>query len=86
MSTWTSTSEFYKGTRWTKLRAKVLRRDGYECQECKRYGRHTEATTVHHVKHLEDFPELAYDPKNLRSLCTACHNAMHPEKGGHRYQ
>jgi len=39
-----------------------------------------EATEVHHIKHLEDFPDLAYEDDNLVSLCHACHNARHPEK------
>ena len=40
-----------------------------------------EATEVHHIKHLDEYPELAYDNDNLVSLCHACHNARHPEKG-----
>ena len=76
--------EFYKTKRWEKLRASVLRRDGYRCQRCKRYGRLRQASTVHHIKHLDEYPELAYDPKNLVSLCAACHNEVHPEKGGRR--
>lgn len=76
--------EFYHTKRWHKLRAAVLRRDGYQCQRCKRYGRLRQASTVHHIKHLDEYPELACDPKNLVSLCAACHNEMHPEKGGRR--
>ncbi|MCQ2113333.1 MAG: HNH endonuclease [Bacteroidaceae bacterium] len=48
---------------------------------CRRYGKKREATTVHHIKHLDEFPELAFDDKNLISLCGKCHNKMHPEKG-----
>lgn len=76
--------DFYKTTKWKKLRSAVLRRDGYLCAMCKRYGRATEATTVHHIKHADEYPELIYDPKNLMSLCEGCHNKMHPEKGGSR--
>ena len=72
---------FYRSKRWEKLRASVLRRDGYMCQECRRYGRMRQAQTVHHIKHLDEYPELAYDPKNLKSVCAACHNKLHPEKG-----
>lgn len=72
---------FYITTRWKRKRAAILRRDKYLCQDCKRYGRTTEAKEVHHIKHLEDHPELAYDDDNLISLCKSCHNARHPEKG-----
>lgn len=70
----------YKSTRWKKKRMKILRRDSFLCQECKRYGKHVEAVTVHHIKHAEEFPELAYQDDNLISLCSACHNRQHPEK------
>ena len=72
---------FYLSSKWKRKRKAILKRDGYECQDCKRYGRIREATEVHHIKHLEDAPELAYDNDNLISLCKACHNARHPEKG-----
>lgn len=40
------------------------------------------ATVAHHIQHLDEHPELAYDLANGRALCEACHNKMHPEKGG----
>ncbi len=70
----------YKSRRWKKKRIKILRRDGFLCQECKRYGKRVEAVTVHHIKHASEYPELAYKDDNLVSLCSACHNRMHPEK------
>lgn len=72
---------FYKSIRWQHKREAILRRDGYMCQYCKRYGRAVSATEVHHIKFLEDFPELALDNDNLVSLCSACHRKQHPEKG-----
>ena len=39
----------YKSKRWKNKREAILRRDGYMCQLSKRYGRHVEATTVHHI-------------------------------------
>lgn len=73
----------YKDMKWIRTRAKALMRDGYMCQMCKRYGRRTPATVVHHKKHADEYPELAYDLDNLESLCAKCHNKEHPEKGGH---
>jgi 5-methylcytosine-specific restriction endonuclease McrA len=74
--------DFYQSEKWRRKRAAILRRDGYMCQECKRYGRARQAVHVHHIVHLEDAPELAFADENLVSLCLACHNKKHPEKGG----
>lgn len=72
--------ELYKSAKWKRKRAAILKRDGYTCQRCKRYGRTVEATVVHHIKHADEYPELAYVDDNLVSLCDACHNKAHPEK------
>lgn len=76
--------KFYKSKVWRTKREKILRRDGYLCQHCKWYGKRTEAETVHHIQHLEEYPELALVDNNLISLCKKCHNKEHPEKGGKR--
>ncbi len=70
----------YKNKKWQKKREAILRRDGYKCQWCKRYGKSREAVVVHHIKHADEYPELAYTNQNLVSLCEACHNKAHPEK------
>lgn len=72
---------FYNGPRWRKFRKRILIRDEYTCQRCKRYGRITPATEVHHIKHLDEYPELAFAPSNCIALCKGCHNMQHPEKG-----
>lgn len=71
---------FYHSYKWQQKKAHILRRAEYACEECKRYGRMIEATEVHHVKHLEGYPELALDDSNLKALCKGCHNKQHPEK------
>lgn len=73
----TSSMSFHKTTRWIKKRSRVLRRDEYLCQECKRYGKTTAATTVHHINPIEERPDLALFDKNLISLCSKCHDKMH---------
>lgn len=70
----------YNSSKWRRLRAHILARDGYRCQLCKRYGRTTQAKIVHHKKDADQYPEFAYDPSNLISLCMMCHNKVHPEK------
>lgn len=72
---------FYKSAKWIAKRKKILRRDNYQCQECRKYGKLTQAVYVHHIKHLEDYPDLALVDSNLESVCLPCHNKLHPEKG-----
>lgn len=75
----------YDTARHERWRAIVLRRAGYLCEECKRYGRRTPATIAHHIKPVEQYPELKMDTNNGQALCEACHNKKHPEKGKKRY-
>ena len=74
-------SNFYTSTPWLHKREDILRRDNFECQMCKKRGKFHVAETVHHIKHLKEYPSLALDDDNLISLCNACHNIVHPEKG-----
>lgn len=67
----------YKTTRWKRLREAVLKRDGYVCQESKRFGKTRGATVVHHIFPAKDYPYLFYNPKNLISLSAEEHNQMH---------
>ena len=84
-----ATNPYYDGARHRRWREAVLRRAGYLCEECKRYGRTDKdgmpirATTAHHIKHREEYPELQYDVSNGRALCAKCHNVAHPEKGSY---
>lgn len=68
---------FYKTSKWLREREKRLRRDQYMCRECKRYGKTSPATTVHHVIPLDQRPDLKLNINNLISLCDKCHNQMH---------
>lgn len=75
---------YYHHKKHREWRDKVLRRDKYLCQECLRYGKKVTATHAHHIKPVEEYPDLRYKVENGRSLCLACHNKEHPEKGGSR--
>lgn len=72
----------YKSKRWVAARRAALRRDRHQCRECSRYGLAVNASVVHHAWPAEDWPELAWMPWNLVSLCPACHNAMHDRDTG----
>lgn len=93
---------FYKHPEWIKLKKKILKENHYECAECRsqgiitRYDIDSEGgkkliSTVHHVCHVRDHPELALSRTykdyetgetltNLLPVCKACHNKLHPEK------
>ena len=60
--------KFYKSSAWEKKRLEILERDNYECQVCKEEGGFAPATTVHHILHLENRPDLALDDDNLLSV------------------
>ena len=51
------------------------------CVECRKYGKMRPAKIVHHILPVKTHPELAWEDRNLESLCIACHAKMHPEKG-----
>lgn len=85
------TDPFYLQYPWKKLRKEILKKDRHECQECKRRGKHSRGTIVHHVKHRDKFPELEMEEyyideqgvkqRNLISVCKDCHeNVCHPER------
>lgn len=63
------------------LSPKILRRDNYECQECKKEGKASikqqgKKLDVHHIKELEEYPELAYEESNLETVCVHHHNIL----------
>ena len=71
---------FYNSKEWELTRNYILRRDKYLCTKCGK-----PAEEVHHIIHLT--PQnigdvnITMNPKNLTSLCKACHFDEH--KGEH---
>lgn len=67
--------KFYRNKAWRTLRAEVLHRDLYSCEECG--GR---ATEVHHAIPLTptniNDPTVTLNPALLHSLCHDCHAAI----------
>ncbi|PFG13060.1 HNH endonuclease [Bacillus sp. es.036] len=69
--------KFYQCTEWRTLRKKILSRDDFECQTCKRKGKVGNAENVHHIKEVKKYPELALVFSNCESICIPCHNEEH---------
>lgn len=87
-----SANGFYDSRAWRRVRRKVLAMDHNECQLCRERHRHTPGVIVHHVWHLDEYPEYALsvwaeDPetgertRNLLTVCRECHETVcHPER------
>ncbi len=84
---------FYDSYAWRQLRAEIKRLDHNECVLCReRKHRHVPADLVHHVWHLDEFPQYGLSPyvrdsatgkleRNLISVCRECHETIcHPER------
>ena len=79
--------KFYNDRYWRKLSKAIIKEHRYECEYCKKRGKVERAEVVHHVKHLKQFPALAYQRfyidengqrhKQLVPLCRACHEYEH---------
>lgn len=76
-----TTREFLCSTVWQKKRERILKRDGYQCQQSKRLGKRVKADMVHHVFPRHEFPQYALSDWNLISLSYAQHNKLHTEGG-----
>ena len=61
------------GWQWRKLRALFLLANPF-CEICKREGRFTDATEVHHIKPLSEGG--TNDVENLMPLCKSCHSRI----------
>lgn len=72
----------YKSKRWLDKREAILRRDKYECQYFKRFGKHREADHVHHIYPADEYPEYKFENWNLISLSKEAHNMMHDRTTG----
>lgn len=82
--------EFYNDRYWRRLSKEIIKENHGECLMCKAEHRLTAATLVHHVRHLKDYPELAYsrtytddngeEQMQLMPLCHECHERVH-ERG-----
>lgn len=70
--------EIYATAEWRKARRYVIARDNGCCVLCTLLGLHKAGKEVDHIIELTDENKhdwnIAYNPINLRYLCTDCHN------------
>ena len=69
--------ELYDHKKWKEKREHIMRRDKYQCQWSKRYGKLVQAEIVHHVFPVSEFPEYAFDDWNLIAVSKRVHNMLH---------
>ena len=67
--------------RWAVLRQQIIERDGWACRCC---GKRALRLEVDHVKPVRLRPDLAFDPRNLQSLCGPCHTRKTRIECGHK--
>ena len=83
--------QIYESKEFRRLRKVVIALDKGECQCCRARGKYTKGNTCHHVKHVKEYPELAYDiyyvddkgieHRNIILVCKDCHETVcHPER------
>lgn len=78
---------FYNSYEWRKLSAEIKALHNNECCICRQKGKYSKAVIVHHVKHIRQYPELAYSRtytdsdgvshEQLVPVCILCHNTIH---------
>ena len=70
--------KFRNSPEYKEWRRKVFKRDNWTCQDCGYKGKFINA---HHIKNIDDYPELALDVDNGLTLCDKCHKKRHPNIG-----
>lgn len=73
----TEIDKFYSSKQWQDLRAYVLARDNYLCQDCLKQGMITDARHVHHIDTVLKAWDKRFDEDNLISLCKEHHDMRH---------
>lgn len=69
------------GSEWEKIRARILKRDGYvcQCEECKAAGRQKPASDVDHI--IAKAHGGTDDDENLRAMNGLCHKRKTAREG-----
>lgn len=73
--------KIYQSAKWKKLREAKLMADPL-CEQCLANGIIKPAIDIHHIDSFMNYTgnkrlQLAYDYRNLQSLCKECHSEKH---------
>lgn len=58
--------------RYKTFRHKILKRDKYKCQICRKKGK-----GIHHKKEARLYPELFFSFSNVITICQSCYSKIH---------
>lgn len=76
-------SQFLDTPEWNARRIQILKRDNYQCKNCKRKqfenGLYTQLN-VHHVRYFKSLLPWEYNDNDLETLCKSCHKQKHNKK------
>lgn len=68
--------KWYKTARWQALRLSTFVRDLFTCQICGRLEGDTSKLVCDHKKPHRGSEQLFFNPLNLQTLCTHCHDTV----------
>lgn len=78
--------EIYASKEWQPARLFVIARANGLCEFCSKKGIVNPGKEVDHIEELTDENKhdwnIAYNPENLRLLCSSCHNHKHKRSNG----
>lgn len=69
--------KFYSSSEWKRFRKRILARDDYVCQRCKKDGIVKVADLVHHKVEIRDDWTKRLSKENCIAICTQCHERLH---------
>jgi 5-methylcytosine-specific restriction protein A len=73
-----------RGRKWMAIRARILLRDRYQCQTCKRQGRPAPPDPSNEIDHIVPRSKGGIDcDDNLETICGDCHMDKTTREAGH---
>jgi 5-methylcytosine-specific restriction endonuclease McrA len=75
----TEYGKLLQSPQWSKIRTRIIRRDGYKCRNCgSGFNLEVHHRQYHILYKIGAFRKpWEYDERNLVTLCTACHHTGH---------
>ena len=74
----------YDDPAYKEFRLKVLKRDNFTCQMCKKKGKRVRLN-VHHIMKWSSAASLRYDVDNGITLCYRCHKEVTGSEGHYEH-